>query len=784
MPLSFSESEVGAYYMVRVPLLRKIGAELRGPCPVHNGKRDSFAVNPSTGDAYCHSQCGRGWDMIGLEQELAGTRFTEAKNEVFRIVGRFPGRRSEVAAYDFRDEDGRLLFQTVRYDPKDFRQRRPDAKEGWIWNLKNTRLVLYRLPELLRRATETVFVCEGEKDVHALESIGLLATCNPMGAGKWRDDFAKVLRGRRVVIIADNDPATDNNGKPHYKGQKHAATVATSLLRHSCEVRIVEPPRGKDASDWLSAGGTREEVLALAEAQAPLNVDSLHVWSTRWERSDVGSVGLDEWPEPLPLQSELPPVQALNQDLLPSSFRPLVLDIAERMQVPLDYPAIVLLLCLAGVVGRRAVIQPKAADTSWVEVPNLWGGLIAPPGFMKSPVIQSASRSLVRLQEEWQRAYDQQLEQFSTEKEEFELRRSAWREQFKQSAKSNKPPPDRPTDEPKEPVLRRLVANDSTLEALHQMMSHNPGGILLIRDELTGWLAMLDRPGREGERAFALSAWNGNTSHTIDRIDRGSIHVPACCMSMMGGIQPARLRSYLADAIHDGPGNDGLIQRFQLLVWPDTNRPWEYIDRPPDARLESQLTTIFRRLVDLDPADPLRLRFDDDAQQLFVEWLGDLESKLRDDALHSALVSHLSKYRKLMPALALLFELADRAAAGDLLNGADMRVSLEHAKQAAAFCDYLESHANRIYSCVTTPQMRAARELADKVKGRKIGADGVFTAREIYLKGWSGLDSPDAARLAIQVLVDVNWLFELPSEPTRSGGRPSPRHRVNPRIWK
>jgi hypothetical protein len=87
-----------------------------------------------------------------------------------------------------------------------------------------------------------------------------------------------------------------------------------------------------------------------------------------------------------------------------------------------------------------------------------------------------------------------------------------------------------------------------------------------------------------------------------------------------------------------------------------------------------------------------------------------------------------------MPALALLFELADLAVAGlDITDSSNLLVSLEHTRQAAAFCDYLESHANRIYSCVTTPQMRAAQELADRIKTRRVGADGFFSCRDIYL---------------------------------------------------
>ena len=179
MPIDFSPVEVRAYYEARVPGLKQTGAELRGPCPVHEGKRDSFAVEPKTGHAYCHSQCGRGWNMIGLERELTGADFVAAREAIFQIVGR-PGARSGnpsalriVAAYDYRDESGMLRYQTVRFDPKDFKQRRPDGKGGWTWNLRGVRPVLYRLQELLTSNTETVFICEGEKDVDALDESNL-----------------------------------------------------------------------------------------------------------------------------------------------------------------------------------------------------------------------------------------------------------------------------------------------------------------------------------------------------------------------------------------------------------------------------------------------------------------------------------------------------------------------------------------------------------------------------------------------------------------------------------
>jgi hypothetical protein len=214
--------------------------------------------------------------------------------------------------------------------------------------------------------------------------------------------------------------------------------------------------------------------------------------------------------------------------------------------------------------------------------------------------------------------YEDARNTYTQEKQEYDLRTAAWKEQYRTATKKGTVPPARPTDYSTEPVLRRLIVNDATFEALHQTMRDNPAGILAIRDELTGWWSQLDRAGREGERAFCLQAWNGDTGHTIDRIGRGTIHVEACCLSMMGGLQPGRLRSYLTDALADGPSNDGLAQRFQVLVWPNTTPDWEYVDRVPGPHSDQQIERVFRRLVDLNAENPIRCRFAADAQELFV----------------------------------------------------------------------------------------------------------------------------------------------------------------------
>jgi putative DNA primase/helicase len=190
-------------------------------------------------------------------------------------------KRRIVATYGYRDEAGELLFQVVRYEPKDFRQRRPDGQGGWTWRVKGVRQVPYRLFELRANAAEDpVLIVEGEKDVDRLASLGFVATCNAGGANKWPAELKSYFVGATVCILPDNDEA----------GRSHAENIAASLHGIAASVRIVLLPglaRGGDVSDWLDAGGDASRLVELCEAAPLWEAASLDQFSEQPPESGV-----------------------------------------------------------------------------------------------------------------------------------------------------------------------------------------------------------------------------------------------------------------------------------------------------------------------------------------------------------------------------------------------------------------------------------------------------------------------------------------------------------------
>jgi uncharacterized protein DUF3987 len=337
---------------------------------------------------------------------------------------------------------------------------------------------------------------------------------------------------------------------------------------------------------------------------------------------------------------------------------------------------------------------------------------------------------------------------------------------------------------PETPIWRRYRTNDTTVEKLGELLKENPHGLLIFRDELIGFLAALDREDRKSDRGFYLEAWNGYGSFLYDRIGCGTVLIENCCVSILGGIQPAKLLAYLHQAM-DPIGNDGLLQRFQLLVYPDEPRSWELVDRCPDKAAKDRAFDVLKGLAETDFTNHGALldeytpcpyfQFEPKAQKVFDGWLGELEARVRgqtDD--HPLLVEHLGKYRSLMPSPALIFHLI--AVADGKAFGA---VSLRAAEQAAAWCEYLESHARRVYGLAANRGKSAAYELSRRIHKGEL-KDG-FTARGVYRKQWSLLTDKKTVYMALDELVEARWLRKRVTPPTFQQ-RQATSYLINPKA--
>lgn len=687
--------------------------------------------------------------------------------------------------YVYQDAAGTPIYEVLRLFPKDFRQRQCDGHGGHTWNMDGVERVPFDLPRLLAKKSEaTTFVTEGEKDAEALRQHRLLATTNAGGAPwKYTSEFVEHFRGaKRIVLLPDCDDA----------GRKAALERAEMLTTVCNDVRIVDLAKDRndhfDVYDWLAEGGTVEQLKALVEV-APAFVpepESAALLSLVAPKEPWHDLIRDVDPETLP-----PP---MPEDLIPEPLRRRVVDICERMCVPVEMVMAPMIVAVAALVGRAIGIRPKRRD-DWLVVPNLWGGVVARPGLLKTPVITEALKPLARLakraREQFERDREVADECRSTAKLEVEVVES----QLKAAMK--KPSDDstiallrerlavKRSEAGNPPTERRYITHDATIEKLGELLGENPRGLLQSRDELVGWLRLMDRSGHEGDRAFYLEAWNGNGSYTFDRIGRGTVHIPALTLSAFGGITPGALRSYICEALAEGRGADGLLQRLQVFVWPGAMPEWKSVDRAPDAAARDRVFAIFERLDALaaenvgaacdDDSEIPYLRFSPEGQTLFDAWHDYLELRLRGDDLRDrpAFESHLAKYRSLMPSLALLFHLIEVVDGGEAGAG----VSLGAARLAASWCDYLAIHAERVYASETP--LSAAGALARHIERGDIH-DG-DDVRTIYRHGWSRLDTAERATEAVRILETLGWLRLV--EPPNTGGRPaSPTIELHPDL--
>ncbi|WP_273721725.1 MULTISPECIES: YfjI family protein [unclassified Bartonella] len=485
----------------------------------------------------------------------------------------------------------------------------------------------------------------------------------------------------------------------------------------------------------------------------------------------------DGWGELKPIENALLPVEPFNPLQLPMPFMDYIYDVSERQQAPMDFIAVAALCGLAAVIGNGVRVAPKQYD-DWTIVPNLWGALIGQSSTYKTPAMKAALAPITCLQKQW---YKEWLKQKEKQEIEERLKSLDKREKERQANKALKKGECETArallfetlsqDNGHDDDISRFIVNDVTVEKLGELLKENPRGLLMVRDELAGFLTNLERKEYQTDRAFYLTAFNGDDQFTYDRIERGTIFIPHVTLSIIGGIQPSRLIP-LIQAIQRGINDDGLLQRFQMLVWPDENQEWKLVDRPPNQEGWQKYEGVFRSFRDKrlgSPEQPLIMRFMPKAQEKFYEWLENLHREAKGGHFSESLQSHVLKMPKTIASLALIFE---------LLDSGRFEIGLYAITTALRWEKYLLSHVKRLYAAGDTVTAERAKLIVERCDC----LPDVFTLRDIHQRSWTHLKDNQAVKQALELLCRCNYIRETSGGNSSKSGRPTIRYEWHPLV--
>lgn len=672
-------------------------------------------------------------------------------------------KSKKVKSYDLREKDGKLLVPA-----KDYR--------GTIWSLQYICQDGQKKNLLHGKMKGNCFGISGKRDIiyicegYATGATIFEATGNHVvgafNAGNILD-VAQTVRSKypnvKIVIAGDNDQWVKGN-----PGMTKAKEAALKIGGY-----VVVP----DFSD-VSTKPTDFNDLYLLEG-----LD--HV---RSQLESAGKVVIEEndWAQPSQIPtSKIFKVMAFDTaSMLPASLAGWAEDNATRIGCPIDFIAVSIVVGLGALIGKHIAIRPKKFD-DWHVVPNLWGMIIGRPSSKKSPALQVGMNPLWDLQTEKTARYHNELQQWEKDKQLVEIKNKVIQKQIDKAVSSGKQDQvesllKRLEEVSEKPYSDRIILNDATEAKLGELLSRTRRGLLLFRDELSGWLQQLELRHNKGTREFFLEGWAGTNSHTVDRIQRGELFIKHHVLSILGGIQPGPLEAYIHQCNRGMTGDDGFMQRFQLAVWPELSTE-KARDIIPDGHAKEVAYSVYKRLDEMDltrintESDPENgeqyLRFTSEAADIFSKWLSDLMDRLRTD-FEPSLEAHFAKYPSLVPSLALIFHLAEKPEGGP--------VGIEPLEMALKWAEYLGSHAAKIYKSACTPMNKAAHDLSLKIMEGEVASP--FTARDVYVKNWQGLDKPSVQQ-GIDVLIGLNWIREVNVGPGPRGGRPTVKYYINPILY-
>jgi hypothetical protein len=705
--------------------VRDLFPEGHEPHPTFNGQRTRPGKTSNNGRARTSARPGPG----------SGRTFPTADAAVKSLEWQLGSRAAD---WTYHDDAGNPVGMVLRWDrPDGTKDIRPIAlhDDGWHIGAMPEPRPLYRLPEL--PAATRVLVTEGEKCADAARKIGFIATTSAGGSqAAGKTDWWPLTGCKEVWVLPDNDAP----------GRKYADAVvaAVAKLTPAPAVRVVLlpglPDKG-DLVDWLASvpdswgpDEVRQELERLAAAVEP-------------DEADLPDAA--GWFEPFPVGA------------LPEPIRGFVAAGARAIGCDPSYLALPLLVTLGAAVGNTRRLELKRG---WSAPPILWGAIVGESGTAKTPAFALVLRPFRDRQTRALKRHDDAMKRHEADLARWDKEMAAWKRAKGDDVRANDPP-----EKPAPPTAERLIVADTTVEALAPMLSDNPRGLLLARDELAGWFGSFDRyAGRGKAGADApnwLSLFNGE-SITVDRRTSRTIHVPRAAVWVIGGIQPGVLQRALGAEHRES----GLAARLLLACPPRRVKRWTEADIDP--RAEANLAGLVDRLYGLQPA------VDDDGaprpSSVFLTpeaktvWTAYYDAHAAEQAdLTGDLSAAWSKLEEYPARLALVVHFVRWAAADPTLTNPD-RLDANSMAAGIELATWFKNEARRVYALLDESDAdRDVRRLVEWIERK----GGSVTARGVQM-GCRWLREPSAAEAALEALARARRGAWQDRSTTANGGRP------------
>ena len=706
----------------------------RCPLPSHGGpdRHPSLSINVEKSVYHCFSE-GRGGTLTQLAAELGWEHPPIAEFST-------PTVSQPIASYEYRTADGALAYVVDRFEPKNFRMRRPDG-DGFAFNLNDVVPLPYRLPELLaaQQSGRTIFVTEGEKDAGRLHFAGLVATTNHGGAGNWTLAHSQYFKeGAEVVVLPDNDQP----------GRKHALTVATQLMQRGCRVKIVDlpglPEKG-DVSDWLDVGNTIDDLATLISSLSYITIEDLQTrqLSAEFEGVELLAINRTELPE-------------FPVDALPPVLKEFVRCEAEATQTPPDLAGMLCLAVGAASVARNVRIQLTAG---YSEPLNLYVGVVMAPANRKSAVIEDVTHPITERERELQKESKEEIARATSRHEAAQLRIEGVKAQLRKTDLT----PERRLELEAEfetlsveseqtliPPFPKLITDNCTTERVASLLGEQKGRIAVFSAEGTVFEIVMGRYSK-GQRDFDIFL-KGHAGDTVryDRQGREPILVDKAAITIGITLQPSVLQTLGECQELRGKG---LIARFAFVVPSDFIGRREVDPAPvPPAVCETYRRTVRAMLniapvIDLETGEttPRWLKLSPEANQLRLDFARQHEKKLPVGSELNSIQDWAGKLPGLISRIAGIFHLAIHA---ETASPWAVEVSGETYANAIRMGEYLVGHALAAYQMLEDDPVRTLAadiiEWARKkglLKANRRDIFNVFRHRSAIGNNVAGLDA-------------------------------------------